>query len=432
MLTNGNQSNVSADDIAALYGFLSIEEREQLDALLLQSAYDWQALARPNQLAPAGDWVIWLILAGRGFGKTRSVCEWLRARVENGEARRIGIIAPTAADYRDILVLGESGLINSSPPWNKPSWNPSKRSITWANGAEALCFSSSEPESLRGYQFDTLVCDELGSWKYQEQTWDMAQFGLRLGKAPKCVIATTPKPHPLIKRLTQDPTCIVTRGSTYENKDNLAAAFLNAILGKYEGTRLGRQEIYAEILEDVEGAIWNRDWIEDNRHKEAPELIKVVVGVDPSGSVNGNECGIVVAGMDKERQFYVLADYSILGTANEWANAVVDAYNKFGADSIIAERNYGGDMVQSVIANASDSLINIKMVTATRGKAVRAEPVAALYEQGKVHHVGNLSALEDELTSWVPGESKNSPNRLDALVWAITALSGRQSTVVAY
>lgn len=429
MLTNGNQFE---DDVAAIYAYLSLEERQQLDQLLLQQAYDWQSLARPNQLAPAGDWVIWLILAGRGFGKTRSVCEWLRSRVESGEARRIGIIAPTAADYRDILVLGESGLINSSPPWNKPTWNPSKRSVTWANGAEALCFSSAEPESLRGYQFDTLVCDELGSWKYQEQTWDMAQFGLRLGKDPRCVIATTPKPHPLIKRLTQDPTAIVTRGSTYDNKDNLAASFLNAILAKYEGTRLGRQEIYAEVLEDIEGALWKRDWIEDNRLNDAPELTRVVVGVDPSGSTSGNECGIVVAGIDKNKHYYVLSDLSLLGTANEWATCVADAYQTYGADAVIAERNYGGDMVQAVITNASDTAINIKMVTATRGKAVRAEPIAALYEQGKVHHIGNLGALESELADWVPGESKNSPNHLDALVWAITALSGRQATVVAY
>lgn len=422
----------SPSDIAALYAHLTPEEREQLDALLLQQQYDWTVQARPNQLAPSGDWVIWLILAGRGFGKTRSVCEWLRARVESGEARRIGIISRTAADSRDIMVLGESGILAISPPWNKPTWNPSKRSITWTNGAEALCFSAEEPESLRGLQFDTLVMDELAAWKYQESTWDMAQFGLRLGKDPKCVIATTPKPHPLIKKLMQDPTCVVTRGSTYDNKDNLAPAFLNAILSKYEGTRLGKQEIHAEILEDLEGAMWKREWIDNARVKEAPELTRVVVGVDPSGSANGNACGIIVAGIDKNCNYYVIADCSILGTANEWAQAVVDAYHRYGADAIIAEKNYGGSMVEAVIRNASDSLLNVKMVTATRGKAVRAEPVAALYEQGKVHHVGNLAMLEDELCSWVPGESKNSPNLLDAATWAITALSGKQATIRAY
>lgn len=420
------------DEIAALYAYLTPEEREQLDTLLLQARYDWQSVARPNQLAPSGDWVIWLILAGRGFGKTRSVCEWLRARVESGEARRIGIISRTAADYRDTVVLGESGILAISPPWNKPTWNPSKRSITWTNGAEALCFSAEEPESLRGLQFDTLVMDELAAWKYQESTWDMAQFGLRLGKDPKCVIATTPKPHPLIKKLMQDPTCVVTRGSTYDNKDNLAPAFLNAILSKYEGTRLGKQEIHAEILEDLEGAMWKREWIDNARVKEAPELTRVVVGVDPSGSANGNACGIIVAGIDKNCNYYVIADCSILGTANEWAQAVVDAYHRYEADAIIAENNYGGSIVEAVIRNASDSLLNVKMVTATRGKAVRAEPVAALYEQGKVHHVGNLAMLEDELCSWIPGESKNSPNLLDAATWSLTALSGKQATIRAY
>jgi len=260
----------------------------------------------------------------------------------------------------------------------------------------------------------------------------MAQFGLRLGKAPKVVIATTPKPHPLIKRLINDPTAVVTRGSTYDNKANLAASFLNAILAKYEGTRLGRQEIYAEVLEDVEGALWNRDWIDSGRVSDAPELTRVVVGVDPSGSTSGNEAGIVVAGIGKDKHYYVLSDLSLIGTANEWAQMAVEAYKANGADAIIAERNYGGDMVESVIRNASDSLINVKMVTATRGKAVRAEPVAALYEQGKVHHVGVHGSLESELCDWVPGESKNSPNRLDALVWAITALTGRQASVIAY
>ncbi len=438
MTTNGILSN-KASEIELLYAYLSIEEREELDNLLLQNAYDWQSIARPNQIAPQGDWVTWLLLAGRGFGKTRSVCEWLRSRVEAGKAKRIGIVAPTTADYRDLIVLGESGLIACSPPWNKPIWNASNRSITWANGAEALCFSSAEPESLRGYQFDTLLCEELGSWKYQQETWDMAQMCLRLGDDPKCAISTTPKPQKLIKELINNPSVVVTHGSTYDNKDNLAKAFLSTIISKYEGTRLGRQELNAEILEDVEGALFTLKLIDEFRVKEAPDsLPRIVVGVDPSGSTGGNECGIVVAGRidnklnRNERQYYVLADYTIAGTPAEWAKAVAKAYEDFKADTVIAERNYGGLMVEEVLRQAGGAAMKVELVTATRGKAIRAEPISALYEQGVVHHVGTYSLMEDELTSWIPGESKNSPNRLDALVWAITALAGKSRAIKAY
>ena len=385
--------------------------------------HDWWFWARPNQTVPEGDWRIWLILAGRGWGKTRTGAQAVRWAVTSGKYGYIALIAPTAADVRDVLVEGESGILASSAPWDRPTYEPSKRRLTWPNGAMATTFSADEPDRLRGPQHDFVLGDELAAWRYPE-TWDMMLMGLRLGRDPRAVATTTPRPVPLIKGLLDDPTVYVTRGSTYENRANLAPAFLKEIASKYEGTRLGRQELYAEILDDNPGALWHREWLDKGRLKQLPELSRVVVGVDPSASSGEDsaETGIVVAGCAKQGDVmhgYVLDDLSIRGTPREWAISAVAAYYKHRADLIAAEINQGGEMVESVIRTV-DPNVPVKCIRASRGKQVRAEPVSALYEQGRVHHIGYFRDLESQLCEWVPGAT--SPDRLDALVHAMTEL----------
>lgn len=390
--------------------------------------YDWRTWARPNQLPPEGDWRIWLLLAGRGFGKTRTGAEWVRAEVESGRRGRIALVAPTAADGRDVMVEGESGILAISPPWFRPLYEPSKRRLTWPNGAIATVYSADEPDRLRGPQHDGAWADELAAWQYPE-AWDMLMFGLRLGQDPRAVVTTTPKPVRLIKELLADKTVAVTRGSTYENAANLAPAFLRQIVAKYEGSRLGRQELYAEILEDVEGALWQRQRIDELRVARAPELLRVVVAVDPSASDDdtSDEAGIIVAGVSRDGHGYVLADLSGRLSPDGWARRAVHAYKEWLADRIVAEVNNGGDMVEHTIRTV-DPGVPIKKLHASRGKFTRAEPVAALYEQGKVHHVGYFPALEDQMCTWTPGQP--SPDRMDAMVWALTELmiTGGQGT----
>lgn len=382
--------------------------------------FDWPHWARDKQLPPPGTWRVWLMLAGRGFGKTRTGAEWIRAGVEAGECGRIGLIAPTAADARDVMVEGESGLLAVCPPWAYPQYEPSKRRVTWPNGAIATLFSADEPERLRGPQHDRLWCDEIRAWRYPE-AFDMAMLGLRLGDDPRCAVTTTPRVSPLVKRLLNDPTVEVTRGSTYENRANLAGAFFTQIAGQYEGTRLGRQELYAELLEDVPGALWKRDTIEAGRWHTAPDLIRVVVAIDPAVTAKeeSDETGIVIAGMDGDGQGYVLGDESLRASPHVWASAAVKAYAAHHADRIIAEANNGGEMVEYTLRTVDEN-VPVKLVHASRGKQTRAEPVAALYEQGRVHHVGYFGDLEDQMCQWLPGES--SPDRMDALVWALTDL----------
>jgi phage terminase large subunit-like protein len=388
--------------------------------------YEWRAWARPEQLAPATAWRTWLILAGRGFGKTRTGAEWVREEIESGRRSRIALVAPTAADARDVMVEGESGLLAISPPWFKPLYEPSKRRLTWPNGAIATVFTADEPERLRGPQHDGAWCDELAAWRYPD-AWDMLQFGLRLGDDPRCVVTTTPKPVRIVRELLKATTTAVTRGSTYDNADNLAPAFLDAVKAKYEGTRLGRQELYAEVLDDVPGALWTRQRLDELRTKSHPDLARVVVAVDPSGghTEDNDEQGIVVAGLGVDGHAYVLADRSCRMSPDGWGKRSVIAYSEFSADRLVYEQNYGGEMCEHVLstaAKASGTKIATKMLHASRGKVVRAEPVAALYEQGKVHHVGAFDALEDEQCQFTPLGYDGSPNRVDALVWALTEL----------
>jgi len=369
--------------------------------------YDWSFWARPTQLPPPGDWRVWLLLAGRGFGKTRTGAELIRARVAALTARRLALVAPTAADARNVMVEGESGLLAVSPPWDRPRYEPSKRRLTWPNG-----------------------CDELGSWRYPE-AWDMLMFGLRLVDDPRVVVTTTPRPTKLIRALIADPTAVVTRGSTYENRANLAPAFLDQIIRKYEGTRLGRQELEAELLDDVPGALWTRGIIEAARAQAAPPLARVVVAIDPAATstAEADETGIIVAGKDEQGQGWVLADMSGRYPPTEWAKTAIAAYRAHRADRVVAEVNHGGEMVEATL-RAIDSNVPFSAVRASRGKVTRAEPVAALYEQGRVHHVGSFPRLEDQMCDFVPTgyddvglrAAGHSPDRVDALVWSLTNL----------
>lgn len=399
--------------------FLSSLSLQEQSILL----YDWTFWARPNQLAPAGDWRVWLALAGRGFGKTRLGAEWVRDQVEHHGAKRIALIARTAADVRDVLVEGESGLLAVCPPWNKPEYEPSKRRITWPNGALATTYSADTPDLLRGPQHDAAWVDELASYQYAQETWDMLMFGLRLGADPRVVVTTTPRPTKLIKDLLVSTTSVVTRGSTYDNRANLAPAFFSDIISKYEGSRLGRQELLAEILEDVQGALWSRGQIDALRVQELPTLKRIVVAIDPAVTSNENsdETGIVVVGRGMDDRAYVLEDLSCKASPDQWCRKAVSAYHRHNADRIICETNNGGDLVRTVLKTV-DANVPYKSVRASRGKVARAEPIAALYEQGRIFHNGCFSMLEDQMTSFVPGNLQSSPDRVDALVWGVTEL----------
>ena len=347
---------------------------------------------------------------------------------------RIGIIAPTYADARDICVEGDSGLRSICAAGEVARWNRSLGELEFSNGARCKLFSADEPERLRGPQHYKLWADELGAWKYPQATWDMAMFGLRLGDNPQAVVTTTPRPVKVIHDLLKSPTTSVQRGSTYDNRGNLAAAFFEQIVTRYEGTRLGRQELNAELLEDVPGALWQRDDIDRQRVDVAPELVRVVTAIDPSATSGdtSDEAGIVTAGLGScsckgtlELHAFVLADDSKRDTPQGWASTALDAYQHHRADRVIGEGNNGGEMVEAVVRSVAATRnlnVSYSMVWASRGKWTRAEPISALYQQGKVHHVGTLPSLEDELCTWVPGEGR-SPNRLDAAVWALTELS---------
>ena len=333
----------------------------------------------------------------------------------------MAIVGRTASDIRDVLIEGESGILRCAPPWFRPRWYPTKRRLEWPNGAIAVTYSAEEPDSLRGPQHDGAICDEVASWRYPE-TWDQLMFGLRLG-SPRVVAATTPRPTALIKSLITQDNVIVTRGSTFENEANLPPEFIRSILRRYEGTTLGRQELYAEILDDMPGALWKRSVIEQNRVTKAPDLVRIVVGVDPAltSGEESNETGIVVAGVASDGHVYVLDDVSCTATPAAWAGQVVSAYHKHRANYVVVEVNAGGEMVTYTLRTV-DERVPVRTVYASRGKHTRAEPVAALYEQGKVHHVGVFPQLEDQMCSWLPGAP--SPDRLDALVWAVTELTG--------
>jgi phage terminase large subunit-like protein len=398
-------------------------ELSDLDAAILAST--WEFWARPNQLEPPGDWTYWLILAGRGFGKTRSGGEWLRKRAVSGLFREINLIAATADDARDIMVEGESGLLAICPPWEKPLYRKSLRRLDWPNGCKSLIFTADEPERLRGKQHESLWADELAAWRYPE-AWDQAMLGLRIGPSPRAVVTTTPRPTKLVRDLIADPACVVVAGSTYENRANLAPQFYDTIIRKYEGTRLGRQELMAELLEDVPGALWTYAMLDATRVQTYPPLDRVVVGVDPMAVADEetglSETGVVCAGFNTfEQHGYVIGDYSVRGGPAEWAAKVVHAYHTLEADMVVAEINNGGDMVKHTI-HTVDRTVPVKVVHASRGKRTRAEPVSMLYEQRRVHHVGGFPDLETQMTTWAPDTGEPSPDRMDALVWALTEL----------
>ncbi len=390
--------------------------------------HSWQVVARPEQLAPPGDWRVWLLLAGRGFGKTRSGAEWVRSLVESGAAKRVAIVCPTAADCRDVATEGASGLLAISPDYCRPTYLPSKRRIEWPNGSIATLYSADEPERLRGPQHDAAWCDELAAWRYPE-AWDQLQFGLRLGTNPRCVITTTPKPVRIIRELVarERKDVVITRGTTEENRANLAPAFLDQIVARYAGTRLGRQELQAELLEDVPGALWSHEVIDRARVSKAPELQRIVVAIDPAGSSNENsdETGIVVVGMDGNGHAYVLDDLSGRYPPAEWARKAITAYHRHSADRIVAEKNFGGEMVEGTI-RAVDPNVALKSISSARGKVLRAEPVAAFYEQGRVHHAAVFAELEDQMCGFASDFNRAtagySPDRVDALVFAVADL----------
>jgi predicted phage terminase large subunit-like protein len=403
--------------------------------------FDWPHYARPSQLAPAGDWFCWLILAGRGFGKTRTGAEWVRSQVcgstplTGGRYRHIALVAETAADARDVMVgdgkgPGEgSGLLQVHPKDFRPIYESSRRRLTWPNGAIATLYNGTEPDQLRGPEHDGAWIDELAKFALAQDVWDQLQFGLRLGAQPRVLITTTPKPTKLLKAIIADPKTHVTRGRTADNVANLAPTFVSSIMARYAGTRLGRQELDAEVLSDTPGALWRLDDIEAARIAAAqlPTLRRLVCAVDPavSNNENSDETGIIVAGRADDGHAYVLADYSLKASPDGWAREAVKAYNRHHCDRIIGEVNNGGALIEATLRMV-DPNVSYKAVHASRGKAVRAEPVAALYEQRRVHHVGTFPMLEDQMSAFTSdfdrGRAGYSPDHVDALVWALSEL----------
>ncbi len=407
------------------------------------ASYLWHLHYRDDQIPPLHDeWVTWLLLGGRGAGKTRAGAEWIRELAEDPHLRippRIALVAETYADAREVMIEGPSGLRAISLDNERPAFEASRRRLVWPKGAVAYCFSAEDPDGLRGYQFDAAWSDELCKWRYPEETWSNLQLALRLGERPQQVVTTTPRPLALLKRLMNAKTTVMSRASTYKNRNNLAEAFFSEIASTYEGTSLGRQELMGEIVEDVAGALWSWDMIEAARSSLAPTLDRIVVAIDPPVSIgaDADECGIIVAGVSDngdERTAYILADWSEQGLSPRgWGQKAIAAYHEYKADRLVIEVNQGGEMARHVLVQI-DANVAVKTVHATRGKRLRAEPVAALYEAGRVRHVGAFSKLEDQMTNYTglktgSGGSKasgsasaSSPDRLDALVWALTDL----------
>jgi phage terminase large subunit-like protein len=420
-----------------------LPEEERLEALADidpdSLIWDWSVWARPEQIAPPGtDWNIWLVMAGRGFGKTRLAAEWVReqAKYTNTGQRRFALVARTAADVRDVIVEGESGIVNITPPSERPLYEPSKRRLTWPNGNTATLFTADEPDGLRGPQFTHAWGDEIAAWRQTPDAAGMTAFdnlrvGTRLGASPQMVVTTTPKRVPLLYKLIEESrtdkgNVVITKGSTMDNAGNLSASYLDTITGVYEGTTLARQELYGEMLEDLEGSMWNEEMVEEARHAMYPFSTPLrVIGVDPSVAENPrDECGIVVVASTADydlykREAWVLEDASVLGSPDTWARKVVEMARKWGCP-VVAEVNQGGALVRNAILSI-DPTIKVLEVHSKHGKQLRAEPIVLAYEQKRVHHVGYLQDLESQMYSWIPGEGK-SPDRIDALVHALTAL----------
>jgi len=373
-----------------------------------------------------------MILGGRGAGKTRTGAEWIRARVTGAvvggvpPARRIALIGETIVDARRVMVEGVSGLLAIHRRDEEPKFQASKNQLVWSNGAVAQLFSAEDPNSLRGPQFDAAWCDELAKWRDPETVWDMLQFALRLGEMPQVLVTTTPRPLQILQAIMDDAATVTTRAETAKNAVNLSPRFISEVQRRYQGTALWRQEFLGEIVEDHDGMLWRRDWIEERRTDKAPELVTIVVAVDPpvTATKASDSCGIIVAGLGEDRRAYVLADCTLQGRAPQvWARAVMAAYQNFQADRVVAEVNQGGDLIETVLKSVEASA-PIKKVRATRGKWVRAEPIASLYAEGRVAHVGRFEALEDQMCAFrADGRAAGrSPDRVDALVWALTEL----------
>ena len=419
---------LSKQDEQALPDFLAAQAANWFEATGAEFTTFSHDHQRPPRFANSGaDWTTWLILGGRGSGKTRAGAEWVRG-VALGDAKaRIALIGENEHEVREVMVEGVSGVLAVHPSGERPEWVPSRRRLEWSNGAIAQLFSAEDPESLRGPQFSAAWLDELAKWRQAEATYDMLQFGLRLGTRPRQVVTTTPRPIALLQKLMEDERTAVTHAGTVANAFNLAPDFLETVLKRYQGTRLGRQEIDGEIIMERAGALWTRAQLEGCRVQAAPSLTRIVVAVDPPGSSRegADACGLVAAGRGEDNQFYVLADESAAGLSPQsWATKAVALWRRLAADALVAEANYGGDMVRAVIGEV-DREVPVLTVRATRGKWLRAEPVAQLYEQGRVRHAGHFPALEDEMCDFgLDGlSSGRSPDRLDALVWALTALS---------
>lgn len=431
---------ITADTLRALPSSEVKKLFEQLGpAKTEELKHDWNFWARDNQLEPEGDWRTWFLNCGRGFGKTRTGVEWVREQVKLGR-KRIAAVAATNSDIERVMVKGESGFLNVCWKGDKtyrggkmgfPEWSPTKRTLTWENGAKVEFYSAEEPERLRGPQFEIAWCDELAAWNKAEETWSMLQFCLRLGKQPRVVVTTTPKSTSLVRRLLKEPSTTITTGSTFDNSANLAKTYLQAVSEQYEGTRLGRQELYAEVLTENEGALWTADMIDRCQisRVDLPELARVVVSVDPAvtSNVESDMTGMIVAGIDINGKGYVLGDYTFKGSPEQWATKAVDLYYKHGASRIVYESNQGKDLIPSLFKTIDPNL-PLRGVHASTAKIARAEPISALYEQNKVFHVrdpedgATLVDLETQMTTYEPLGRQKSPDRYDALVWALTDL----------
>jgi phage terminase large subunit-like protein len=432
-ITADTLRQLPADKVKKLFAQLGPLKVDELQ-------HDWKFWGRDAQFPPLdNDWNTWLINAGRGFGKTRCGAEWVREQVKLGH-KRIACVASTNSDIERVMVKGESGFLSVCWKGDKtykgkdmgfPEWSPTKRSLTWANGAKVEFYSAEEPERLRGPQFSAAWCDELAAWNKDIDTWQMLQFCLRLGKHPRVCVTTTPKPTKLMRELIKNPKTTVTSGSTFDNAANLADTYLTAVKEQYEGTRIGRQELYAEVLEEAEGALWTSETLDaaSIKQEDVPDLTRIVVALDPAVTANAESdmTGIVVAGLDINGTAYVLGDYTDKLSPQGWAEKAIKLYHQYEADRIVAEVNQGGDMVKLTIHNIDDN-VAYKAVRASRGKYARAEPISALYERGLVKHVSNptdganLNELETQMRTWEPLGRIGSPDRLDACVWALTEL----------
>jgi len=414
--------------------------QSEKDALV----FDWSFWGRPSQFAPSGDWSTFLLLAGRGFGKTRAAAEWVRGLMcgatplSRGIGEHVAIIGETAADARDVMVgdgkplsdpSASSGLLQVHPKAFRPTYIASKRRLTWPNGAVATLYNATEPDQLRGPQHSHAWLDELCKWRYQKDTFEMLEMGLRLGTHPQKLISTTPKPTLLLKEIMKDSGTVITRGSTSDNLGNLASGFIKRVYDRYSGTRTGRQELDAEVLEDLDGALWKRSTIDQHRIKleDLPPLQRIVVAIDPavSSEESSNETGIIAVGLGEDGHGYILDDASGVYTPLEWAREAIALYRARRADRIVAEINQGGELVEETLRSVEQN-IPYSPVWASKGKWIRAEPVSALAEQGRIHHVGFFPQLEDQMCAFCEGFNRTemgySPDRLDAMVWGISEI----------